>query len=216
MGLFSSKPAPEKNEKRESSKDKEQDQVKEEKKEPEVLPPIEVELLILGDAGIGKSVWRHKFLDDSIGFGDPKYGEGDKEKDVMVQEYRCKGRDLLLNLRDTQGEEKDDGEVSEKKLEGLHGVFLMYDVTNPDSLKSIDSWLEKTHKVSPNAKAVLIGNKFEEKKRTVTFQEGQEVAERLNMPFFETSGRAGIMVDQAIRSMVLTLAEEYEKQQEAA
>ena len=91
----SSKPVKEKGE---QEKPEEQQQQKKQPIKEEELPTIEVELLICGDPGVGKSVWRQKFVDDSVGFGDAKYGEKDKEIPVMVQEYRCKGRDLNLNL----------------------------------------------------------------------------------------------------------------------
>ena len=48
---------------------------------------------------------------------------------------------------------------------------------------------------------VLIGNKID-KEREVTTEEGQKFADSNNMPFYETSAKEGINVNECIKSLI--------------
>lgn len=46
-------------------------------------------------------------------------------------------------------------------LSGTSIVFLVYDVTNPESFRNLDDWFGAAKKYSQKARIYLIGNKVE-------------------------------------------------------
>ena len=89
-------------------------------------------------------------------------------------------------------------------LRGAHGVIIVYDITDQDSFDHINDWLREVDK-SGNEKAskLIVGNKSDlASKREVDFVKGQELAQRLGIPFFETSVLDVKSVETAFSSFV--------------
>ena len=69
----------------------------------------------------------------------------------------------------------------------------MYDTTNEKSFESLENWLKhiKTHQ--NKSKTILIGNKCDLKEeRVISYEKGKELADSLNMEFYETSTKDNI------------------------
>ena len=76
--------------------------------------------------------------------------------------------------------------------------MVVYDITNRDSFNNVSTWIEDCKNQSPKTIfMVLVGNKSDlQDKRQVNYEEGQELAERFQMLFFETSAKDGNNVEE--------------------
>ena len=85
----------------------------------------------------------------------------------------------------------------------------MYDITNRASFENINKWLYLlSQNVSDKAK-ILVGSKLDlsEEKRIVTEEEGQNLADKNNMPFYETSSKTGENVEKIFFTLAQNIYE---------
>ena len=83
-------------------------------------------------------------------------------------------------------------------MKGIDYFLLVYDITNKESFEKINFWMEF---VKENAigepKFILVGNKCDlSEQRQVSFNEGQELANKYNIKFIETSAKNGTNVNE--------------------
>jgi Ras-related protein Rab-1A len=79
---------------------------------------------------------------------------------------------------DTAGQEKFKTIVG-AYYKGAHGIILVYDITDRQSFKDIQNWIDEADKHSrENVVKILVGNKKDlERDRQVTSQEGKSFAD---------------------------------------
>eukprot|EP00826_Nyctotherus_ovalis_P044410 TRINITY_DN4792_c0_g1_i5.p1 TRINITY_DN4792_c0_g1~~TRINITY_DN4792_c0_g1_i5.p1 ORF type:complete len:139 (-),score=39.18 TRINITY_DN4792_c0_g1_i5:337-753(-) len=84
---------------------------------------------------------------------------------------------------------------------GAHGIIIVYDVTDKESLRAVDNWMADVEKfASESAIKILVGNKCDaEDKRKVSYQEGKDLAARYNISFLETSAKMSSNVTEAFQ-----------------
>ena len=81
--------------------------------------------------------------------------------------------------------------------------MIVYDVTDDESFKSVESWLSEVDKLaSGNVVKLLIGNKADlAGQRKVTYEEGLELAKRCGMDFMETSAKSCTNVQECFKKL---------------
>ena len=155
-------------------------------------------VLLLGNSDVGKSslllryvdsVWNDAFV--------PTIGVDFKVKTLTINEKKVK-----MQIWDTAGQERFRTVVA-TYFRGAHGILLLYDVTNKDSFKNLESWLIEIEK---NAKEkvlkILIGNKCDlNDDREITTEEGKAFALRNGMEFMETSAKMNTNVTEAFETL---------------
>ena len=75
----------------------------------------------------------------------------------------------------------------------------MYDITDMESFKNLNSWLIEIEKnANKNVYKILIGNKCDlENMRQVSYEAGKEFADTYGMKFIETSAKTNQNVQEA-------------------
>ena len=112
----------------------------------------------------------------------------------------------MLDVLDTAGEEEY-STVQRQYMRASHGFLLVYSITRRQSFDELARYFEQIQRVKDVEyfPGVLIGNKIDlETERQVSFEEGQQLAERLELAFFETSAKSGMHAHEVRVSLSLS------------
>ena len=161
-------------------------------------------VLLLGNSDVGKSslilryvdqVWSDTFV--------PTIGV-----DFKVKTLEIENKQIKMQIWDTAGQERFRNVIS-SYFRGSHGIFLIYDITNRDSFKNLESWLIEIEKnASQNVLKILIGNKSDlVDDREIKTEEGQAFANRNGMKFIETSAKMNTNVNEAFETLAKLMME---------
>eukprot|EP01124_Arcella_intermedia_P035574 TRINITY_DN9100_c0_g1_i1.p1 TRINITY_DN9100_c0_g1~~TRINITY_DN9100_c0_g1_i1.p1 ORF type:complete len:192 (-),score=39.87 TRINITY_DN9100_c0_g1_i1:41-616(-) len=104
---------------------------------------------------------------------------------------------LKLQIWDTHQEKF--GSSSSSYYRGAHGILVFYDVTNLESFKDLQKYLQEVDRYAcKNVSKLLVGCKCDlVDERVVSTQEAQEFADELNLEYIETSAKSGSNVEEA-------------------
>lgn len=152
-------------------------------------------------SGVGKSCLLQRFSDGTFTHSFmPTIGIDFKVRTVPIE-----GKEIKLQLWDTAGQERF-RTITAAYYRGGHGVVLVYDVTDQNSFSHIKIWMKGIEQhASQGVNKILVGNKADmDDKRVVSTEQGQELAEKYGIRFYETSAKTGQNVDD----MFLLLAKE--------
>ena len=112
-------------------------------------------ILLIGNSGVGKSSLLLRFADDT--FTDnfmPTIGV-----DFKIRTLEVDGRTIKLQIWDTAGQERFKT-ITSSYYKGAHGIIVVYDITDKESFKNIDTWMNEVEKhASDNVSRILVGNK---------------------------------------------------------
>ena len=151
-------------------------------------------VLFLGNSNVGKSSLFLRFVDDI--WNDtfvPTIGVDFKIKTLEIDRKKVK-----LQIWDTAGQERFKNIIS-SYYRGVHGILLVYDVTEKDSFNNLNFWLMEIEKnANKNVLKVLIGNKTDlEDKRVISYNQGKEFADMHGLKFVETNVKKNKNVREA-------------------
>ncbi len=96
-----------------------------------------------------------------------------------------------LQLWDSAGQEKYKALIP-SYIRGASIIFLIYDLNHHESFEAINNWLGFVNQYTnkEQVKLVLVGNK-KDLERKVTFEEGEKLAKKEGMLFYEASAKTG-------------------------
>ncbi len=77
-------------------------------------------------------------------------------------------------------------------------AIIVYDISNRESFENVSSWIEDCkNQCAKTVYMTLVGNKSDlEEMRVVSKEEGQELAEKYGINFYETSAKTGENVEE--------------------
>ena len=115
---------------------------------------------------------------------------------------------VKIQLWDTAGQDKFRA-ITRNYYKGARGIILFYDVTNIKSYENIKKWInEIKDEISEKVSIVLIANKIDnEQERKITKEQGEKLAADYNVPFFETSAKTGVGVNESVFYLVQKIIE---------
>lgn len=159
----------------------------------------EYKLVIVGGGGVGKSALtiqliQNHFVDEY----DPTI-EDSYRKQVTIDQETC-----LLDILDTAGQEEYSA-MRDQYMRSGQGFLTVFAVTSRSSFDEVTSFREQILRVKDEDKVpmVLAGNKCDlDNERQVTKAQGDELAKSFGCPFFETSAKARINVEEAFYQLV--------------
>ena len=163
-----------------------------------------VQLIMLGESNSGKTSLTHKyasgfFTNQSI----PTIGIEYINKKVNVD-----GKNFRVKIWDTAGQERYKS-LTKNFFRNADGVALVYDITDRNSFDKIKTWIHSVNESVNMIKMILMGNKIDlYDERTVSKEEGEKLAAFYNLPFFETSAKENIGVDEAYDKLISDVIEE--------
>ncbi|CAI2380236.1 unnamed protein product [Moneuplotes crassus] len=155
-------------------------------------------ILLIGNSGVGKSSLLLRFSDDTFtGNFMPTIGV-----DFKIRTLEVDGKTIKLQIWDTAGQERFKT-ITSSYYKGAHGIIVVYDVTDKESFKNIDTWMNEIEKhASDNVSRILCGNKSDlEDSRQVSTDEGKELSDTYNIRFIESSAKDNSNVEEAFTLM---------------
>jgi len=157
-------------------------------------------LVVLGTGGVGKSALtiqmvREHFVDEY----DPTI-EDTFRKQKNIDDETC-----LLDILDTAGPEEFSS-LRDQYMATGQGFILTYAITSRSSFDEMKQFKDRLLKLKNHLKKVpmvLVGNKVDlEEGRQVTTVEGEEMGRQFDCPFFETSAKTRVNVEEAFFELV--------------
>lgn len=161
-------------------------------------------LLLIGDSGVGKSCLLLRFAEDT-------YTESFISTigvDFKIRTLELDGAAAKLQIWDTAGQERF-RTITSSYYRGTHGIIVVYDVTDAGSFASVSSWLQEVERyAAEDVNILLVGNKADmAAQRQVEYAAGKEFAEKLGVPFLETSAKDNTNVEAAFVTMARQIKE---------
>jgi small GTP-binding protein len=153
---------------------------------------LSIKILTIGDSAVGKTCLLMRFANETFS---PTFittiGIDFKVKYVDVD-----GKRIKLQLWDTAGQERFRS-ITNSYFRGANGSIVVYDVTNPETFKHIGGWLDDLDRAHIRKDCVfLIANKIDaSNQRLVSRAEGEALAARYKLKYFECSAKTGDGVD---------------------
>ena len=165
-------------------------------------------LLIIGDSMVGKSCFLLRYTDDSFTESYP-YG-GTDVYDLKIKILQIRNKRSKLQIWDIGGNERNHT-MTKTYIPGVHGIILMYDVTNRYSFENISkTWIRIIKENSLyEISTVLVGSKIDNPNRVVTTEEGENLAKELGIPFFECSAKTNYNIDIIFSKLVEKIDRNY-------
>lgn len=175
-----------------------------------------LKVIILGDSGVGKTSLMNQYVNKRFS----NQYKATIGADFLTKEVIVDDRLVTMQLWDTAGQERFQS-LGVAFYRGADCCVLVYDVNSAKSFETLDSWRDEfLIQASPhdpeNFPFVVLGNKIdvEEGKRQVTQKRAMTWCQsKGNIPYFETSAKEAINVEQAFQTVAKNaLQQEAEEQ----
>lgn len=160
-------------------------------------------LLLIGDSGVGKSCLLLRFADDT-------YTESYISTigvDFKIRTIQMDGKSIKLQIWDTAGQERFQS-LGVAFYRGADCCVLVFDVNVAKTFENLDSWrdeflIQAGPRDPENFPFVVLGNKIDlENQRVVSNKRAMAWCQaKGNIPFFETSAKEAINVEQAFQTI---------------
>ena len=168
---------------------------------------FEIKICLLGDVSVGKTSIASRFCKNSF---NENYintiGGAYQQQNIVLNN----GAKIKLHIWDTSGQDRFRS-MTNLYYRDAQVAILTYDVTNEQSLESLNYWLnELNDKVEiDNMLLCLAGNKndVDASEKRIPTSKGKAFAEEHNMIFFETSAKTGSGVKELFQAIA---TKEYE------
>ena len=123
--------------------------------------------------------------------------------DYFHKKINKNGLNIFLRIWDTTGQEKYNS-IASGYLKGLHGCFIVFDVTNRLSFDKLNMWIQLYEDFNQYKERIMIvlGNKIDKKRREVNKLEGFNYANNRGLAYFGTSAKKMTNVNEAFDEMI--------------
>ncbi|KAH8769701.1 hypothetical protein BGZ57DRAFT_442839 [Hyaloscypha finlandica] len=162
-----------------------------------------IKLVLVGSSGVGKTCLIQRYNGDPYNPNiSPSISDG-----WLVRKIEVGGKRVKLQIWDTSGLERF-RPLTTSYYRHSNGVFLVYDVASESSFNDIQSyWSQSVNQHAPEkATKILVGNKSDLiEGRVVSMKRGEELADKLGIPFFEVSAKNNLELGKAFHTMTLLI-----------
>jgi len=171
-------------------------------------PDFLFKIVVVGNSAVGKSSLLRSVAEEHWNDSSflPTIGV-----DFKIQTFYVDDKSVKLQIWDTAGQERFKS-ICRSYYKGSHGVIFVYDITDRQSFRDIEHWVEDVERLAgKEINKILIGNKCDnESDRKVTYEEGKQLAEELGMKFVETSAKVDYRVVEAFTAIAKDMKEKTE------
>jgi len=161
---------------------------------------MEIKLVLVGVGGVGKSASTITYVSNIwVSEYDPTI-EDSHRKQVSIDDQVS-----MLDILDTAGQEEYES-MQDQWFRTGEGFLCMYSVTSKKSMSEVERLRNKILRIKDKSAVpmVLVGNKCDlVEEREVSEKEGKDLAAKFGgIPFFETSAKNHINIDESFEALV--------------
>lgn len=177
---------------------------------------LRAKCLIVGDACVGKSALTQMFYSEGEHFPEKYTMSTGIEYCVKMVSIPDTSDNVELHLFDSAGQEVF-YDLAKQMWNDASCIVYVFDVCNEASFAAVESWIQKTKLASgerDDIPAILIANKVDlEKLRKVTADQGETMANKYQMKYYEVSAKKSQSSD--LEAPFMSLATNFHKKYEA-
>ena len=169
-------------------------------------------ILLIGDGDVGKTCFLMRYVDNTFQESHlMTVGLDFKLKIIQLDD----GKNVKTQIWDTAGQERFHS-ITRNYFKNVHGVILIYDVTNINSFRNVRNWIKQIKKeTSDKVSIALVGNKIDkEDERVVSKEEGEKIAAEHGLKFFECSAKTGENIEQTFKEITMKIVENFSNVEE--
>lgn len=148
-------------------------------------PAQEFKIVLLGDAGVGKTTFVKRHLTGEF----QKRYEPTQGCEMQKLRVTTSSGQVVFDFWDTAGKEEYGG-LRDGYYIGAKGAIILFDVSNRESIASVQQWLQAFRKVAGDAPVVVVGNKVDVADRVVRPQEGSALARKHRVQYYDASAKS--------------------------
>lgn len=157
-----------------------------------------IRLAMIGDGGVGKTALVIQLcLNKFVETYDPTI-EDSYRKRISLNDQAT-----TLEVMDTAGQEEFDM-LRDQWIRDGEGFMLVYSITRKVSFTKVHQYYTEILNIKGGEPfgAVLVGNKIDQdEERQVNTEEGEKLAKKWNIPFFETSAKLNVNTELAFSTL---------------
>ncbi|CAF0990677.1 unnamed protein product [Brachionus calyciflorus] len=159
----------------------------------------EYKLVMLGSGGVGKSALTIQFVQSVfVGNYDPTI------EDCYRKQVNINGQVSAIEILDTAGTEQFTA-MRDLYMKNGQGFILVYSITSQATFLDLQDMKDQILRVKDtfDVPIVLVGNKTDlEDQRTVSREQGIQMAQNFKCSFFETSAKNRVNVDEIFADLL--------------
>lgn len=162
-------------------------------------PAYMFKFIIVGNSAVGKSCLLLRFDEDRFQpIHDVTVGVT-----FSIKMVKLEGQDIKVQIWDTAGQEIFRS-ITRSYYRDSACAIIVYDITDQSSFSKVEDWIRDVRNLAPpDCQLVLFGNKLDlAQQRAISTQQGQELADKHEIMFFETSAATGENVQEAFNECV--------------
>ncbi len=155
-------------------------------------------ILTIGESGVGKTSILRRFVENKF----LKNHLATIGIDFRTKVFHINGKDIKLKIWDTAGQERYHN-ITSQIFKGADGIILVYDVNEEITFTKIQNWMDqiKSNVSKDEISLVLLGNKCDLEERVISKEKGQEMADSLDVSYYETSALMGTGINEAFEGL---------------
>lgn len=162
-----------------------------------------LKVIILGDSGVGKTSLMNQYVHKRFS----NQYKATIGADFLTKEVMIDDKLVTLQIWDTAGQERFQS-LGVAFYRGADSCVLVHDITEAKSFDSLESWMDEflAHAAPRNADNfpfVVLGNKadMDNRRQVSTSKAKAWCASKGDIPFFETSAKEAMNVEQAFQTI---------------
>ena len=160
--------------------------------------PKEFKILLLGESDVGKTSIFKRYLFNN--YEEKMMSTIGVELETKILNYNNKN--YSITLIDTTGQERFKS-ITKSYYHMGDGFFIVFDLTNEDSLNAIEEWIDSILENKENPKIIILGNKDDLKRNRISEEIINNQLEKYkNMIFIKTSAKTNHNIKEAIKKMI--------------
>jgi len=130
--------------------------------------------------------------------------------DFKMKTVELNGNRVKIQIWDTAGQERFSN-LTNGFFKGSDGIVVTYSISDVKSFENVSKWMAQIQQRAPDdVKVVLAANKSDlDDERKISYSEGEQLALKYGVPFFETSAQNGNNVTELFEGLACRIIEKY-------